>query len=123
MAHGKVNGTVAKKRIFKVVFVNQGKVYEIYARRVSQGDLYGFVQVEDLIFGEKSAVVIDPSEERLKAEFDGVSVSHIPLHAVIRIDEVEKQGTAKIVPVSGKPEDIIPFPGHLPPGRPKKEGD
>ncbi|WP_096460299.1 DUF1820 family protein [Sulfurifustis variabilis] len=115
--------TVAKKRIYKVVFVNQGKVYEVYARRVSQGELYGFVQIEGFIFGEKSAVVIDPSEERLKAEFEGVSVSHVPLHSVIRIDEVEKQGTAKIVSLSGKMEDVIPFPGHLPPGRPKKESD
>jgi len=114
---------VAKKRIYKVVFVNQGKVYEVYARRVSQGELYGFVQIEGFIFGEKSAVVIDPSEERLKAEFEGVSVSHVPLHSVIRIDEVEKQGTAKIVSLSGKMEDVIPFPGHLPPGRPKKESD
>lgn len=114
---------MAKKRIYKVLFVNQGKVYEVYARRVSQGELYGFVAVEGLIFGEKSAVVIDPSEERLKAEFEGVSVSHIPLHAVIRIDEVERQGAAKIIPLSGKGDEVVPFPGPFPPGRPRKERD
>lgn len=114
---------MAKKRIYKVLFVNQGKVYEVYAKRVTQGDLYGFVAVEGLTFGEKSAVVIDPSEERLKAEFDGVSVSHIPLHAIIRIDEVEHQGTAKIIPLSGKGDDIVPFPGPFSPNRPKKERD
>lgn len=103
----------SKKRLYRVVFVNQGKVYEIYARRVNQGDLYGFVGVEDILFGEKSAVVIDPSEERLKSEFDGVSRTHIPMHAIVRIDEVERQGAAKIVPLSGKAEDIIPFPGPL----------
>ena len=31
-------------------------------------------------------VVIDPSQERLEREFDGVTRSHIPLHAVLRID-------------------------------------
>ena len=36
--------------IFKIVFINQGKVYEIYAKTIRQGDLYGFVEIEDLIF-------------------------------------------------------------------------
>ena len=103
----------SKKKLYRVAFVNQGKVYEIYARRVSQGELYGFVDVEGILFGEKSAVVIDPSEERLKSEFEGVSRTHIPMHAIVRIDEVEKQGAAKIVPISGRIEDVIPFPGPL----------
>lgn len=106
---------MAKKKLYRVAFVNQGKVYEIYARRVSQGDLYGFVEVEDIIFGEKSAVVIDPSEERLKTEFEGVNRTHVPMHAIVRIDEVEKQGAAKIVALSGKSDDIIPFPMQPPP--------
>jgi hypothetical protein len=84
------------KHLYKVVFHNEGKIYEIYARQVHQGSLYGFVEVAEIVFGEKSAVVVDPTEERLKAEFAGVQRSYIPLHAVIRIDEVDKQGTAKI---------------------------
>lgn len=84
------------RHLYKVVFHNEGKVYEIYARQVSQGGMYGFVEVAEIVFGGKSAVVVDPSEERLKAEFDGVRRSYIPLHAVIRIDEVDRQGAAKI---------------------------
>lgn len=112
-----------KKRLYKVIFLNQGKVYEVYARRVSQGNLFGFVEIEQIVFGEKSAVVIDPTEERLRSEFDGVKVSYVPLHAVIRIDEVERQGAAKIVPLSGKNDDVVPFPTVYP-GRPtpKKGG-
>lgn len=114
---------MAKKRLYRVIFVNQGKVYEVYARRVTQGNLYGFVEIEELVFGEKSAVVIDPTEERLKGEFDGVKVSYIPLHAVIRIDEVERQGSAKIVPLAGKGDDVIPFPTSVyPGGQPPKKG-
>ncbi len=30
--------------------------------------------------------------------------------AVVRIDEVEKQGTAKITPISGKGDNITAFP-------------
>ena len=43
-----------EKRLYRVVFLNQGKVYEIFARIVAQGGLFGFVEIEDLVFGEKS---------------------------------------------------------------------
>ena len=75
---------MAASHIFKVVFVNQGKVYEIYARKVSHGTLFGFIEVEELVFGERSAVVVDPSEEKVKAEFEGVKRTYLPLHSVLR---------------------------------------
>lgn len=112
--------TVSKKRLYKVIFVNQGKVYEVYARQVRQGNLYGFIEIEGLQFGERSAVVIDPTEERLRGEFEGVKVSYVPIHAVIRIDEVERQGSAKIIALSGKADDVIPFPTVYPGHTPKK---
>src|ERR1700729_1860435 len=87
--------------IFKVMFVNQGKVYEVYARKVSHGTLFGFVEVEELVFGERSSVVLDPAEERIKAEFEGVKRSYLPLQSVIRIDEVRKQGVSKILALEG----------------------
>ncbi len=107
------------KNIYKIVFFNQGKVYEIFARRLYQGDLYGFVVVEDLVFGERSTVVVDPSEERLKTEFEYVKRAHIPMHAVVRIDEVEKQGVAKI---SDAGANVAMFPSPMySPGGGKKE--
>ncbi len=90
---------MSAKQVFKVVFVNQNQVYEVYARKVYQGELYGFVVVEDFVFGEASAIVVDPSEERLKAEFGNVKRSFIPMHAVIRIDQVERRGAARILPL------------------------
>jgi len=107
---------MAAKRIYKVVFANQGKVFEIYARHVSQADMYGFVQVEDLVWGERSTVVVDPAEERLRAEFQGVRRSYIPMHSVIRVDEVEKEGVAKIVALEGGQVPGLPG-GLLPPRR------
>jgi len=76
--------------------MNQGKVYEIFARSISQGELFGFIEVEQLVFGERTTVVVDPSEEKIKSEFSGVKRTYIPMHAVMRIDEVEKQGVSKI---------------------------
>jgi hypothetical protein len=84
------------RQIYKVIFTNQGKVCEIYAGGVSHGGMFGFVEVEEILFGEKTQVVVDPSEESLKLEFEGVQRTYIPMHSVIRIDEVEKEGVARI---------------------------
>ena len=99
---------MAASHIFKVLFVNQGKVYEIYARKVSHGSLFGFIEVEELVFGERSTVVVDPAEEKIKAEFNDVKRTYLPMHSVLRIDEVKKQGTAKITALEGG--NVTPFP-------------
>lgn len=101
---------MAKKRIYRIVFHNQGKIYELYARSVGQGELYAFVEVGDIIFGERSAVLVDPSEERLKSEFTGVKRTYVPMHAVIRIDEVEKEGVNKVVGTTEGGGNVTPFP-------------
>lgn len=100
--------------IFKVIFVNQGKVFEIYARKVGHGSLFGFVEVEELIFGERSAVVVDPSEEKIQAEFAGVKRTYLPLHSVIRIDEVRKSGVSKVSSVEASNVTQFPFPVYTP---------
>jgi Domain of unknown function (DUF1820) len=61
----------APRRTYRVTFLNQGKVYEIYARNVAHGEMFGFIEVSDIVFGERSQVVVDPSEESLKHEFSG----------------------------------------------------
>lgn len=107
------------QRIFKVLFLNQGKVYEVYARNVLQGELFGFLAVEELVFGERSSVVVDPAEERIRSEFAGVRRSYIPLHAVLRVDEVEKQGVSKISAVEGGNVAQFPMPVYTPGDVPK----
>jgi hypothetical protein len=91
------------------MFVNQGKVYEIYACKVGHGDLFGFIEVEELLFGERSTVVLDPSEERIKSEFEGVKRTFLPMHSVLRIDEVKKHGTSKITVLEGG-TNVAQFP-------------
>lgn len=97
--------------IYRVVFQQQGEIFEIYARYVYQGDMYGFIQVEELLFGEKSQVVVDPGEEKLKNTFGDVKRSFIPMHSVIRIDEVSKQGQAKVTPGEHSNVSHLSFPG------------
>lgn len=99
---------MSSRHLYRIVFVNQGKVYEIYARSIAHGDLFGFVEVQDLVFGERTSVVVDPSEERIKSEFAGVERTYIPMHAILRIDQVEKQGVSKISSV--EEGNVTPFP-------------
>jgi len=91
---------MSEKQIYKVVFVNQEQVYEVYVTSVYQGELYGFVIIEDFVFGEKSSIVVDPTEDKLRLEFEGVNRSFIPVHKIVRIDQVKKRGTAKIVGIT-----------------------
>ncbi|HXG27617.1 MAG TPA: DUF1820 family protein [Nevskiales bacterium] len=103
----------ARRKLYRVTFLSQGKVYEVYARKVSQSGLYAFIEIEQLVFGERSSVVVDPAEERLKTEFADVVRSYIPMHAVLRIDEVSKQGVAKISE-AGEGSKVTPFPVYTP---------
>ena len=107
------------KRIYKIVFASQGQVYEIYARNVGHGSLFGFVEVEKLVFGERSSVVVDPSEEKIKTEFAGVTRTYLPMHSIIRIDEVEKQGMSKISKLEGSNVAQFPVPIYTPGGESK----
>lgn len=94
--------------IFKVIFQSQGQVFEIYAKQIFQSELWGFLEVEELVFGERSQMLVDPSEERLKAQFDGVLRSFIPMPSIIRIDEVERIGTPKVT--EAQVGNVMPFP-------------
>lgn len=96
--------------IYKVIFVNQNEVYEVYAREIYQSDMYGFIEIEEFIFGERTQLVVDPSEEKLKNVFAGVKRSYVPMHAIIRIDEVEKEGVAKVSEAKGNGTNVAPFP-------------
>jgi hypothetical protein len=101
---------MAGNPIYKVIFYNQNQVYELYARAIYQSDMYGFIEIEEFVFGEKAQLVVDPSEEKLKTEFASVTRSYIPMHSIVRIDEVEKEGVGKVVEVKGDKIAHFPFP-------------
>jgi hypothetical protein len=111
---------MAASHIFKVQFVREGKVWEIYARKVTHGGLFGFIEVEDFVFGERSSVVVDPGEEKVKAEFTGVKRTWLPMHSVLRVDEVRKSGVSKITNFEGT--NIAQFPLTMVPAGPEPGG-
>lgn len=103
-----------KKSIYRVIFSNQDKIYEVYCSFVYQSDMYGFIELEDMLFGERTQLLVDPAEERLRNEFSGVKRSLVPMYSIIRIDEVEKGGAAKISDLKGNTVTSFPMPGPNP---------
>jgi hypothetical protein len=100
---------MAKQPIYRVVFYNQGQIYEVFARQIFQSDLMGFIEIEDFVFGERTQVIVDPAEEKLKTEFAGVKRSYIPMHSLVRIDEVDKEGQVKVSDIKTN-DKVAQFP-------------
>ena len=97
------------KPLYKVTFLNHGRIYELYARSVASGSLWGFTEVAELVFDVHDGVVVDPTEERLRDEFGNTRVLHLPMQSVVRIEEVEKKGQSAIRD-AGTGDVVTPFP-------------
>ena len=39
-----------KKTTYKIIFMQLGEIYEIFAKQIYQSDMYGFIEVEEYIF-------------------------------------------------------------------------
>lgn len=101
---------MASKTLYKVVFLNHGKIYELYARRVASSALWGFTEVAGLVFGVGEGLVVDPGEERLRAEFADTKVLHLPMQSVLRVEEVERPGQSAIRDAASGEKVVTPFP-------------
>lgn len=89
--------TPKKEPIYRILFIQHDKQYELYSRYLSEESLMGFIEVEELIFQEiKPGVVINPTDEKLRAEFKNVKRAYIPMHAILRIDEMSQEGVATV---------------------------
>ena len=108
---------MGKDQLFRIAFHNNGKVYELYCRDVISSNLWGFIEVSGLAFGEGDGLVVDPTEERMRDEFQDVEVLHLPMHSVVRVEQVQRRGKA-IIRDRESGEKVTPFP-ISPPGRPR----
>ena len=87
---------MANRSLYKIIFFNQGKVYEIFSEGVASSGLWGFVEVSGLVFETGEGLVVDPTEEKMRQEFEHAKVLHLPIQSVIRVEEVEKRGQCLI---------------------------
>ena len=86
----------SNSKLYKIVFLHLGKVYEVYSRGVSSSGLFGFVEVSELVFDNSDSMVVDPVEEKLRDEFSGVEILHLPIQSVLRVEQVRKRGQCVI---------------------------
>ena len=100
------------KSVYKIIFIQLGEIYEVFAKQIYQSDMYGFIEVEEYIFNKDKQLVVDPSTEKLKKEFAKVERSYIPMNAILRIDEVRETGEAKI---KENKDRVSPFPLNIQP--------
>ena len=98
------------KPLYKMTFLNHGKVYELYARHVGGSSLWGFTEVGELLFDLHEGLVVDPTEERLRDEFGTTKVLHLPMQSIVRVEEVERKGQSAIRDAATGEKVVTPFP-------------
>jgi len=88
--------------LYRIQFISNGERYELYVKELIQGNMFGFIEIGDFVWNKHTEIVLDPSHEKLKDEFADVKRTYIPMHNVLRIDQVKKHGSAKITQLSDK---------------------
>jgi hypothetical protein len=100
---------MAEKRLYKIIFLNQGKVYELYSEGVTSSGLWGFIEISGLVFESGEGLVVDPTEEKMRQEFQNARVLHLPIQSILRIEEVDKRGKC-LIRDRESGEKVTPFP-------------
>ena len=96
--------------LYRVQFICHSERYEVYVREVNQGQLFGFIEIAHFVWDNNTALIVDPSHEKLKSEFADVTRTLIPMHHVLRVDQVRKQGAARITELGN---NVTSFPGPI----------
>ncbi len=97
--------------IYKVKFIQQDRIYEVYARYISEESLMGFIEIDEIIFADNSNAEVT-GEAILRKEFHNVRRSYLPMHTLLRIDEVSKSGKTKIEVLKSEKGKVSHFPKH-----------
>ena len=100
---------MADKRLYKIIFLNSGKVYELFSEGVTTSGLWGFIEVSGLVFDTAEGLVVDPTEEKMRQEFESAKVLHLPIQSVLRVEEVQKRGQC-LIRDRESGEKVTPFP-------------
>ena len=98
------------KPLYKITFLNHGKIYALYAHRVGGSHLWGFTEIAEMAFDNSDGMLIDPTEERLRDEFGAARVLHLPMQSIVRVEEVEKKGQSAIRDAATGEAVVTPFP-------------
>ncbi|PLX71039.1 MAG: DUF1820 domain-containing protein [Denitrovibrio sp.] len=77
------------KKLYKIIFIDEDKkIQTLHASKLNPSSFLGLVEISDIVFIEKSEIIITPDDGDLQQKFKNVERSFIPLNSIIRIDEV-----------------------------------
>ena len=100
---------MTEKPLYKIIFLVKYNDAGLYSEGVTSSGLFGFVEVSNLVFESGDALVVDPTEEKLRQEFENAKVLHLPIQSVLRVEEVDKRGQC-IIRDRKSGEKVTPFP-------------
>ena len=77
------------KTLYRIIFLQEEEVYELYTEYLSEDSLVGFIEIESLYFNE---TFLYRSEEEMRKKFAHVTRVYIPVQHILRIDAMAKTG-------------------------------
>ena len=96
--------------MYKVIFHNHQRVYEIYAEQVRSSELFGFIEISGLQLGSAEQILVNLDEEKLRHEFGDSESCLLPQHTILRIDRVKNRGEARLREFRDSDKVVTPFP-------------
>lgn len=86
------------KKLYKIIFIDEDKKTQtIHASYLNPSSFLGLIEISDIVFIDKSEIIISPDDGKLKETFKNVERSYIPLNYIVRIDEVTIQKETPVI--------------------------
>jgi hypothetical protein len=95
--------------VYRVTFTENNTIKKIFSKFISEDNLESFIELDDLIF---DSVLNDTAchQEVLKSEFKGVQRLYLPLHTILRIDEIHLDSKGQLKISDSAKSNVSPFP-------------
>ena len=77
-----------KNPVYRVHFQTENRSYSLLTRSVRESELFGFIEISEIIFEDINRLIISPEDEALRKEFAKVESISIPHQYLRRIDRL-----------------------------------
>ncbi|MGE4317947.1 MAG: DUF1820 family protein [Deferribacterales bacterium] len=86
------------KKLYKIIFIDEDKKTQtLHASYVNPSSFLGLIEISDIVFIDKSEIIISPDDGKLKENFKNVERSFIPLNYIVRIDEITMKKETPVI--------------------------
>jgi hypothetical protein len=84
-----------KDIIYRTVFTHLDQVYTLYSKGVSEETLVGFIEVDSILSVSQDYLMSTETPENSFSlyihQMEGIKRTYVPMHAVVRVDEMTRQ--------------------------------